>query len=209
MNKNRLLGSLLVFLVIIGAMLVPSMAAAQVTYYYSNNTEINQVAFTVTITNPQNQSTYSKFLPLQVDLIWNVSLESLLDTHMPVKGYAYAIDNNQLINMAPNGSLAVPRKEAYYFNYSVDVSSLSQGNHKLSVIIWQYYNNSNYQGLFNQTSTPIIFEVDNTLPATATPTLSPSPTVPELSWLAIVPLLLAPFCIAILTWRRKVDSSRY
>lgn len=201
-NNNKILGSTLILIAIIGAMLVPSMASGQVSGYYSNNAEINQVAFTLTISNPQEQSTYSKALPLHVELIWNISLESLLDTHMPVKGYAYTIDNNPLVNIEPNGSLAVPRKEAYYFNYTVDISGLAQGNHKLSVIIYQYYNNSNYQGLFNQSSAPITFNVDNTLPATATPTPSPSPTVPELSWLMIVPLLLAIFCVTIIVRRR-------
>jgi hypothetical protein len=137
-----------------------------------------------------------------VDLIWNISLESLLETHMPVKGYAYTIDNKPLVNIEPNGSLSVPRKEAYYFNYTVDISSLSQGKHDLSVIIWQYYNNSNYQGLFNQSSTPITFNVDNTLPVTPTVAPSPSPTIPELSWLVVVPLLLVVFSVVIVIRRR-------
>jgi hypothetical protein len=193
-SKSRILASTLVLFFIIGATLIPFIALAQVTGYYSNNAEINPVAFTLTVTNPQNQTTYSKTMPLQIDLIWNISLESLLDTHMPVKGYAYTIDNKPFVNIEPNGSLAVLRKESYYFNYLVDISGLSQGNHELSVIIWQYYNNSNYQGLFNQSSTPITFNVDNTLPAT------PSPTpVPEFSWLIIVPLLFASFTIAIAT----------
>jgi hypothetical protein len=112
-NKNKIFGPPFVFPSIIIAMLVPSIAAAQVTYYYSNNTEINHVAFILTVTNPQNQTTNSKTLPLQVELIWNVSLEPLLDTHMPVKGYAYAIDNKPIINMEPNGSVAVSRKEGF------------------------------------------------------------------------------------------------
>lgn len=201
-NKNKIAGSTLVLIAIIGALLVPSMAASQVTYYYSNNQEINPVSFILTITDPQNQTTYSKALPLQVDLTWNISLESLLDTHMPVKGYAYTIDNNTLINIAPNGSLPVPRKEAYYFNYTVDISDLSNGNHEFSVVVWQYYNNSNYQGLYNKTSDPITFKVDNTLPATATPTPSSSPTIPEFSLLVIAPSLLAIFCAIIIIRRR-------
>jgi hypothetical protein len=197
-NKSKILGPSLVFLSLLSIALTPLSAAAQVSGYYSNNAEINPVAFTLTVNNPENQSTYSKSLPLQVDLIWNISLDSLLTDHMPVKGYAYAIDDNQLVNMEPNGSLGVPRKESYYFNYSVDISGLSQGNHELSVIVWQYYNNSNYQGLYNQSSTPIAFKVDNTLPATPTPT----PPIPELSWLIIVPLLLILFCAAIAAKRR-------
>jgi hypothetical protein len=106
---------------------------------------------------------------------------------MPIKGYAYTIDNNSLVNTEPNGSLPIPRKEAYNFNYTIDSSSSTQGNHELAVTVWQYYNNSNYQGLYNQTSAPISFNVDNTLSATPMPTPSASPTVPELSGLAIVP----------------------
>lgn len=205
-NNNKILASTLFLLAIIVAMLVPSLATAQVTYYYSNNAEINPVAFILTITNPQNQTTYSQSLPLQVDLTWNISLDSMLADHMPVKGYAYTIDNKALVNIAPNGSLPVPRKEAYYFNYTVDISSLSQGNHELSVIAWQYYNNSNYQGLYNKTSEPITFKVDNTLPATPIATPSASPTVPEFSGLAIVSLLAVSSYIVIVIRHRFKQS---
>jgi hypothetical protein len=37
---------------IIVALLIPSLASSQVGGYYSNNAEINQVALTITITNP-------------------------------------------------------------------------------------------------------------------------------------------------------------
>jgi hypothetical protein len=208
-SKSKILNASLVILSIISVTLIPSLATSQVSsYYYNNNAEINPVAFTLKVTNPQNESTYSKSLPLQFDLIWNVSLEALLDTHMPVKGYAYEIDNNSLVNIEPNSSLAVPRKENYQFAYQIDISGLPQGNHTLSIITWQYYNNSNYQGLYNQTSTPITFNVDNTLPATPTIAPSPSPIVPELSWPVIMPLIVAFFCITMVFRRRKHSLSK-
>ena len=122
---------------------------------------------------------------------------------MPVKGYAYKIDSNPLVNITPNGSLSIPRKESYWFSYSVDISNLTQGNHKISVITYQYYNNSNYQGLFNQSSTPITFLVDNTIPAT---TPAPSPTVPEFTVIALLPLLVAmPLMAVKLKHRRTLN----
>jgi hypothetical protein len=39
--------------------------------------------------------------------------------------------------------------------------------------------------------------------SSATPTLSPSPSVPELSWLAILPLLLSMFFVAVVIRHRK------
>ena len=201
--KSKTVGSLLVVFSIIGILIVPSVANGQITNYYSNNAEINPIAFTLTISNPVDQSTYSKSLPLQVNLIWNISLDSMLADHMPVKGYAYKIDSNPLVNITPNGSLSVPRKESYWFSYSVDISNLTQGNHKISVITYQYYNNSGYQGLFNQSSTPITFLVDNTLPAT---TPAPSPTVPEFTVIAILPLLVVMLLMAVkLKHRKPID----
>jgi hypothetical protein len=204
-NKSKILGSLLVLLFIIGVMLIPSITNGQLTSYYTTTRDYNQVAFTLTTFQPIDSITYSKTLPLEFHLIWNISLESLLDTHMPVKGYAYTIDNNTLVNIAPNGSLAVPIKESYWFSYSVDISNLTQGNHKLSVIAYQYYNNSNYQGLFNQSSTPITFSVNNTLPAT---TPAPTTTVPELSWLVFVPLLVSLFAVAVVLRHRKTTIAQ-
>lgn len=199
-NKSKILGSIPVLLAVISVMLIPSNAVGQVTNYYSNNLEINEIAFTLTISNPQDQATYSKSMPLQVNLIWNISLESLLASHMPVKGYAYTIDDNALVNITPNGSLAVPRKQSYWFNYTIDISNLSQGRHELSVIIYQYYNSSDYQGLFNQSSTPITFTVDNNRPAT---TPAPTPTIPEVSWLAAVALIVSGLVVAVVVRHRK------
>ena len=201
--KGKILRLQLGIFIIAGLFLIPSIAVAQVTEYYSNNAEINPIAFTLTISNPIEQSTYSKSLPLQMNFIWNASLESLLPDHQPVKGYAYTIDNNSLVNITPNGSLAVPRKESYWFSYSINISNLTQGDHRISVIAYQYLGNSSYHTLFNQSSTPIIFLVDNTLPAT---TPEPSPTVPEFPALAIVPLLLSAFAVAVVVRHRKTDS---
>jgi hypothetical protein len=202
--KSKTLGSLLVLFSIIGILIIPSITNGQVTNYYSNNTEINPIAFTLTISNPIDQSTYSKSLPLQVNLIWNISLDSMLADHQPVKEYAYCIDHNPLVNITPNGSLAW---NSYWFSYSIDISNLTQGNHRISVIAYQYYNNSFYQGLFNQSSTPITFLVDNTLPLTS-PTLSPTPTptVPEFSWLAILPLFLFMLSIAVVFRHQKTSK---
>jgi hypothetical protein len=199
-NKCKILGAIPVFLTIISAILVPS-AACQTTNYYSNNAEINSIAFTLTISNPQDQATYSKSIPLQVNLIWNESLESLLASHMPVKGYAYKLDNNPLVNLTPNGSLAIPRKENYWFAYSIDISNLSQGRHEFSVIVYQYYNGSDYQGLFNKTSSPIGFTVDNTLP-----TITPTPTVPEVPWLATVALIVSGLLATLVVKQRKTTN---
>ena len=198
---------LLVLFSIIGILIVPSITNCQVTNYYSTTRDYNQVAFTLTTNLPIDNATYSKNLPIQFNLIWNMSLESLLADHQPVKGYAYTIDDHQLVNIKPNGSLAVPRKESYWFSYSVDISNLAQGNHKISLIAYQYYGNMSYQGLFNQTSTPITFLVDNTLPSTS-PTLTPTPslTVPEFSWLAILPLLVSMFAVAFFVKQRNVKK---
>jgi hypothetical protein len=166
------------------------MTSGQVISYYGNNAKINPVAFTLMMSSPTDDATYSMVLPLEFSLIWNVSLESLLPTHQVIKGCAYSIDDQRLVGIVPNGSLAIPRKESYWYSYSIDISNLTQGSHKISVIAFQYYGNSSFQGLFNQSSTPITFLVDNTKP-------TPTPTVPEFTSLAILPLFAATLFIAI------------
>jgi|GEM_PF-2870524 len=204
-SKSKTLGSLLAVLVLIGAFLGSQVTSGQVTSYYATTRDYNQVAFTLTTYLPTDDTTYSKNLPLEFHLIWNISLESLLPTHQVIKGCAYSIDDQRLVGIVPNGSLATPGKESYWYSYSVDVSNFTQGNHKISIIAFQYYGNSSFQGLFNQSSTPINFKVDNTLPAT---TPAPTPPVSELSWGVIVPLLLSMFSIVLVVRHRKTAESR-
>ncbi len=189
-RKTAMWISLLVFLLMLEVLLVPSMTSGQVISYYGNNAKINPVAFTLMMSNPTNEATYSKVLPLEFSLIWNVSLESLLPTHQVIKGCAYSIDDHQLVAIAPKGPLMIYGKESYWYSYPVDISNLTQGNHKISVIAFQYYGNSSFQGLFNQSSTPITFLVDNTKP-------TPTPTVPEFTSSAILPLFAATLFITL------------
>ena len=203
MDSKSVTFSLLLIFSMIGVLLIPCMTNGQVTSYYETTRDYNQVAFTLTTFLPVEKETYSKSLPLQFHLIWNISLESLLPTHQVIKGCAYSIDEYRLVGIVPNGSLAIPRKESYWYSYSVDTSNLTQGNHKISVIAFQYYGNSSFQGLFNQSSTPITFIVDNTLPAT---TPAPTPTISEFPALIVVPLLLSLFSIAVAIRHRKTGN---
>jgi hypothetical protein len=110
---------------------------------------------------------------------------------------------------------------------NIDISTLTSGAHKLAVFVEGEYNvNNDFIFPYQYQSYPIYFSVDYlaayptvspsptpspTPTPTSTPTpvptstLSPTPTVPEFPWLAIVPLLLSAFVVALILGHRKMD----
>ena len=115
---------------------------------------------------------------------------------------------------------------------TVQMPTLSNGSHKLTIDEEAYLNN--YHGAnppgapFKQTSPgsdnytcswtdTVNFSINGTVAQTTpapTPTSTPSPTptptptatVPELSWLVIVPLLLSVFSVAVIIRQRKTSN---
>jgi hypothetical protein len=124
--------------------------------------------------------------------------------HPVVQGYAYKIDDYPLVSIAPNGSLPVPLPQSYWFSTSVDMSNLTNGYHKIAIIAFQYIAGPPPQALFNQTSSPITFIVQN---PSSTPTLTPN--VPEFPLLAILPLFVLVLSVAVVFSYRKFKSRKF
>ncbi len=105
----------------------------------------------------------------------------------------------------------------------IDISSLSSGAHKLTIFSdGEFNSNNDFIFPYHYRSPPIYFSVNylatyptaspspTTQPSLSpiespTPTQSPTatPTVPELSWLVIVPLLLSILLVAAMVRRRR------
>jgi hypothetical protein len=95
-----------------------------------------------------------------------------------------------------------------YISTTIDVAD---GNHLIWVQIGYYTGDPYDNGPYVNLSQIVSFSVDNTAPSTSpnlsfTPTPSPTPGVPELSWLIVLPLLLSVFAAAVKLRHRKNTS---
>jgi hypothetical protein len=89
-----------------------------------------------------------------------------------------------------------------YFNGSVPLPNLSDGSHKLSIGVKEELWDGTQ--LVNKTTwvNTVYFTV-KTNQSIASLSPSPTPTIPEFSWLVVLPLLLSVFSIALLVRHRK------
>ncbi len=190
-------------LTVILALLIPSMANAQITSSYSNNTNINPVAFTLTIYSPDNQ-TYKSTMPLNFTIDWTTypTFAGLPTPPAPKMNgvYSYTIDNNTAVTVASNQSSTDhfdPRgfKVNPTFSYLVNVSNLANGYHKI-VITASLYGGSIY---FNASSSPVQFSVQNPTP---TPTPSPALVSPLTITIIVTVVVLVAVLVSLLSYRR-------
>jgi len=89
------------------------------------------------------------------------------------------------------------------FQGNITLSGLSEGSHKLIISVKTEANIGTMIPTFEQT---IYFNADRNAPIAINPTLTaPTPTVPELSWLIILPLFLSILFFVVLIRKRKVS----
>ncbi len=182
---------------------------AQITSHYGakvGDSGAKLVGFVLTVYSPDNQTVFNTTLPLVFKIGWIYGLIFEPNAIM-YPNYTYCIDNNQPVNIPSNQTSEsyLDFKANQSFSITVDISNLTNGKHQLVIGAGLEYCfvNSAPDLIFNQTTTPITFTVDN-----QTPTLVPTPTVPELSWLVIVPLLLSLFSVAVIFRHRKTQPSQ-
>jgi hypothetical protein len=185
MGKRKTYAMALVALTITFAALVPLKTDAEITNYYSNNADTNYVGLTLTINSPNNQ-TYNREMPLNFNVYWDryPTFSGLPTPPAPVMvgEYSYSIDDTPIVTITSNESSSDhydPRgfKVNPTFAYQLNVSGLSAGAHTI-VITASIHGNVGHIS-FNASS-PVVFYTLKTSPS---PT--PSPTVPELSWLVL------------------------
>lgn len=195
--------------IIVIVFVIQPIVDGQITSHYGAKTGdsgANPVGFDLTMYSPVNQSGYSKTMPLDFNIDWLVGVYPFFNwTFAGI--YTYSIDNMSPVVIDSNQSSNSRYDSATDFEYSpsfsyiLDISNLTNGNHQIAVSAGMYYNNNGnlMDEIFKATSEPIYFQVQDSTASSPTPT----PTVPEFSWLAIVPLFLSVFSVALFLRHRK------
>jgi hypothetical protein len=154
------------------------------------------------VTDPKNNTIYNGTMLLNFTLEWtpNTSISWIRENT------SYSIDDS---SMVPLQSKYIEFEHLFQavnskVESAVDVSNLEAGEHKLSITITGEYNLDNlFLRSFNASFNPIYFNVYNKSNPETSISPSTSPTVPELSWLMTLPLLLSLFSVAIVVRHRK------
>lgn len=182
----------------------PSMAYAQITRSYSNNADINPAAFDLTIYSPNDQTVYADTMLLKFNITWTAFVWFPFPAAPQLKGdYSYSIDDGPRVTIEPNQSSS---DEIYVhpngnftinpsFSYAVNVSSLTNGYHKIAIIVGLYRHSDYYY--INQTTAPTMFQVQT----------SPTQPIPEFPYWLILPLFLIATFSAIVVRKKLVKTS--
>ena len=183
------------------------------TFVGANSTLLVEGQSIVNITSPiQNQTYYTN------SVLLNFTFETNIASNTRAVVFVYALDG-QLGYHTPEGT-RIERIGEFYppFNsfYSTTIDDVPNGNHLLWVQVAFYSYSGGYPA--ESLSQIVSFTVDNTsLPPASpspsptqipTPTPSPSPTstIPEFSWLTILPILLT-IPIVLIIVRKKLQRN--
>jgi hypothetical protein len=137
------------------------------------------------LVNPNNNTIYSNTLPLNFDVDWSASVVPWFGVQ-----FSYSIDNGVKIHTNGGGNYNFKNTSSIITtttttNDTVNISDLTIGLHKVTIFADGSYDLDNlFVPNFNYTFSPIFFSV-NILPInpTSTPSPTPSPSVPEFSYL--------------------------
>jgi hypothetical protein len=196
---------------IILVFLVPSMVNAQTTSYYSP--DVNGTNYYLEIYSPNNQTTYNQTMLLNFHLQWHWDLMPLA----PLIGdYAYSIDDSPFVSIESNQTAndryaSAPSENFKYnpsFSYTVDTSSLTSGFHKIVISAQLHWD---LGLLYNQSSPPVFFSVQNLNPApTPTPSPEPTPTTePFPTTIAIASVSVAVIvCIGLIVYFKRFHRNK-
>ena len=154
------------------------------------------------VQNPDNSTAYSNNIPLNLAMDWTANNAIFWIE----ENTSYSIDNN------PAALLQSKHFDFEYFNQTVttqvdsivNISSLQTGQHKLNITVNGIYNVGNdFLKTFSVSFKPVLFEVRGQTASSLTP------TVPEFSWLAPLPLLFSAFFVAvIIRYKNKSKNLR-
>jgi hypothetical protein len=207
MNKKIII--VLVALFLTWVLITPSIANAQITSSYDNNTHINPTAFTLTIYSPSTQNqTYIRIMPLNFTVDWTTypTFTFPIPPAPKLNGvYTYAIDNNPAVTVTSNQSSSDIFGYSNFtvnpaFSYLVNVSNLTNGYHKIVITTSLYFLD---EGLvFGASSSPVQFFVQN-----PTPTPTPTPAIsalfsPLTITIIVTVVVLVAVIVSLLFYRR-------
>jgi hypothetical protein len=187
------------------AFLTSSMAFAQTTTHYGDkvgDSGANLVGFDLTTYSPENQKIYTDTMPLNFKIHWIYGL-MFYNNAVQYGEYAYIIDNGPAVSLSSNQKSNSSKDFVVdpNFSYNIDISNLPSGQHQLRInaqMKWNPFGGAPAT-VCNQTSDPIVFFVQNP----NTPTSTPTPTIPEFSWLAVLPFLALGVLVTVAIKRYK------
>jgi hypothetical protein len=156
----------------------------------------------IRIIMPQNETSLSN----PVELLFCVNAALFPYSSFPVGDIGYSLDNseinsvNDLINQTITHGTNVDEATVWA---KVSLSNISEGNHYLTV-----YFGRQFQGIPEnpQLQRYEVWAYSTANFSVTSKTTTPAPTVPEMSWLVIVPLLLSVFSVAVIFRHRKAIS---
>jgi hypothetical protein len=203
-RKKTLVSVLATFFLTL-AIIISSIINAQTTSHYGDevgDSGANLVGFDLTIYNPISQKVYANTMPLDFKIHWNPVGLLFYENTKRYGLYAYKIDNNPSVSL-PSNQKSNSSKDFISnpsFSSIIDISNLNDGQHQLVIIADMEWNpfGGGTTSVCNQTSAPLLFSVQNSTAST-----SPSPSVPEFSWLMILPLFVLMSIIRIILGTRK------
>ena len=203
-RRNIIIPFIIVFVFLIVAVFVPLMANCQIISSYSNNTHINPTSFTLTVNSPNSQNqTFTNVVPFNLTINWT-QYPSFSFPIPPAPRvfttYAYAIDNNPEVYITSNKSSSDMLGYSNFvvnptFSYLVNISSLANGYHKITITANLYGDNNLF---FGTSTSPVQFIVQNPTPSSTTTIGS---LVSGLT-IVIIAVVLLVFVIALLLLRR-------
>jgi hypothetical protein len=211
-----------VTLILVITLVIPAVTVAQTTSHYGAKTGdsgANLVGFDLSINSPINQKVYADSMPLNFKLDWLVGVYPFFNfTFAGI--YTYRIDNLSPIviesNQTSNDKYDAKTNFTYNpsFSYFLDVSNLSNGQHSIVISAGFYYRSQSgslQECFLNETSSPIYFQVQNSMPistssTTPTSTPTPTPTVPEFSSWVILPLLAIVILLSMAFIKKRIPK---
>jgi hypothetical protein len=188
--------------------LITPMANAQTTSSHSNNTNINPVAFTLTIYSPDNNQTCKNTMLLNFTIDWTTYPTFTFPIPpAPILHaiYTYTIDNNSAVFLTRNQSSSDIFGYSNFtvnptFSYLLNVSNLKNGYHK--IVITADLTDNNGMQYFNASSDPVFFSVQNPTPSPAISSVSPL-TVEAIVTVAV----LVAAIVSLLLYRRHQKTT--
>ncbi len=184
----------LLLLLLSVVILVQPIADGQVTSHYGakvGDSGANLVGFDLTVYSPNNQTVYSRTMPLNFKIHWLVGVSPFMWTLCGL--YTYRIDNQPVVDIFPDN----PTSNFSYnpsFSHLLDVSGLSDGKHSIVISAGFYYKSQSGELVWkflNETSSPLYFEVQNSNPtSTASPIVQEIPTAIVITFLIVITLAI-------------------
>jgi hypothetical protein len=147
--------------------------------------------------NPSNQTYSTSNISLTVHLTI-----AIYDSRTMETAASYSLDKQNSITLPLVKSFIENNQQSIAHSDdtgTINLSNLSEGSHTVVV-------NGRFDHFTNSVNTTFFINTNVLSSPNPTPTSTPNPTVPEFSWLVIVPMLPSLFFVAVILRHRRTIS---